>query len=112
LRPAKRLWPVGERPAFRVDLRNEGQRVFALAVEPLQPQRVAIDRRWQPWSVDAATGRKMAPLSPGGEFTDLSLVLPPETLPRLTSGLHRVEVAFVFEGIEVPSNSVEIEIVN
>ncbi|MBN2133538.1 MAG: hypothetical protein JW741_28820 [Sedimentisphaerales bacterium] len=111
LRPTKRLWRAGETLAFRVDLRNEGKRVFALAVEPLQPQRIAVDRQWQQRSAADPAGRKMAPFGPGSEFADLPLALPPEAMRRLTKGRHMVQIAFVFEGIEVRSNPVEIEIV-
>jgi hypothetical protein len=111
LRPTKRLWRAGEAPAFRVDLRNEGRRIFALAVEPLQPQRIAIDTQWRR-SASETEGRRVAPFGPGSEFIDLPLVLPPEAMGRLTEGRHIIRIAFVFEGIEVASNPVEIEIVN
>ncbi|MBN1361914.1 MAG: hypothetical protein JW993_15060 [Sedimentisphaerales bacterium] len=112
LRPVKRLWQAGETPVFKVDLRNQGKRIFALPVEPLQPQRVAIDRQWLNWPAPASSGVRMTSFGPGSDLADLPLSLPPEAARRLTEGRHIIQIAFVFEGIEVRSAPLEIEIVN
>lgn len=110
LRPTKRLWRVGETPTFRVDLRNGGQRVFALAVEPLRPDRIAIDRQWYQPPRAGVTGRKMVAFGPAADFADLPLILPSQMTHLLPKGRHVVQIAFRFEGIEVRSNPVEIDI--
>ncbi len=79
-------------------------------MEPLRPQRVAIDRRWLYRPSADITVARVVRFGPGSEFTDLPLTLWPEAMPRLTKGRHVVQIAFVFEGIEVKSNPVEIEI--
>lgn len=110
LRPTKRLWHAGETSIFRVDLRNRGPRVFALVVDPLRPDRISIDGKWQQRLAPDSTGRKIMPFGPASDFTDLPCTLPPQTASLLTQGRHTVRIAFVFEGIEVTSNPVEIEI--
>ena len=110
LRPMKRLWRAGETPAFKVDLRNQSQRLFPLACEPLRPYRISIDDQWRPWPSSGPTGTKMMPFGPGAEFTDLMLNLPQETARLLTRGRHVIKIGFLFEGIEVVSDVAEIEI--
>ncbi len=83
-----------------------------MALDPLRPHRIAIDRQWHQRPTAATTARKMVPFGPGSELADLPLTLPPEAMHPLTKGRHVVQIAFIFEGIEVRSNPVEIEIVN
>jgi len=52
----------------------------------------------------------MQALGPGVEILDLSAVLPHDARSLLTPGRHVIQVAFSFEGIEVVSNPVDIEI--
>lgn len=112
LKPVKRACPAGESPAFNIDLCNRGDRVFAfLHGEQAPVYRFAIDGRWRRWPEPApADGRTLA-LGPGVEVLDLPAALPADARPLLTNGRHVVQFAFSFEGIEVISNAVEIEIV-
>lgn len=110
LRPTKRLWHAGETPTFRVDLRNRGPRVFALTVDPLRPDRISINDKWHQRLAPDSAGRKVVPFGPASDFADLPWTLPPQAASLLTQGRHTVRIAFVFEGIEVTSNPVEIEI--
>jgi hypothetical protein len=112
LRPVKRVFPAGESPAFKVDLRNRGGRVFAFVKTDQAPlEEFAIDGRWRPWPDRPPTDGKIVAFGPGVEFPDLPLTLPANAQSDLVSGPHVVQVAFSFEGIEVVSNPVEIEIV-
>lgn len=111
LRPVKRACPAGESPAFKIDLRNRGSRVFAYVQSDRIPlDRFAIDGSWRPWPDRRPTSGKVLALAPGGELTDLLVTLPTNDQPHLPPGLHVVQVAFCFEGLEVVSNPVEIEI--
>ncbi|NLH43780.1 MAG: hypothetical protein GX448_18225 [Planctomycetes bacterium] len=112
LRPVKRAYPPGESPAFKVDLSNRGSRVFAFIQSEQAPlDRFAIDGRWKPWPSRPPTDGKTLALGPGVEFTELPAVLPADAQSSLTAGPHTIQVAFSFEGIEVVSNPVEIEII-
>lgn len=111
LRPTKRLWRVSETATFKVDLRNRSRRVFALVCEPLRPDGVSIDGQWRRWPESGPEGAKILPLGAGAERAGLVLSLPRETVYLLANGRHIIRVAFLFEGIKVVSNSVEIEIV-
>jgi hypothetical protein len=111
LRPTKRLWTAGETVTFKLDIRNQGKRLFAFdASQPVRAERVSLDGRWcrQPRPETAAA--KVQPLAPGAELADLMLALPRTPRLPLTPGYHAVAVAFMFEGIEVVSNSITIEI--
>jgi hypothetical protein len=111
LRPIKRSVAAGEAPAFKVDLRNQGGRVFTFLPDPQTPLRqFAVDGRWYPWMHRPTDGRTQ-PLGPGVEIVDMPVALPVDTPSLLTPGWHTVQVAFSFEGIEVVSNPVEIEMV-
>ena len=112
LRPNKRVCPVGESPAFHVDLGNHGRRVFAFLRGDQAPvRRFAIDGQWRPWPGPAPTDGKVQALSPGAEILDLPATLPADARTLLTPGRHVVQLALSFEGVEVVSNSVEIEVV-
>lgn len=112
LRPIKRIFPAGESPTFKVDLRNHGGRVFAVAKTEQAPlDQFAIDGRWHTWPDRPPTDGKILAFGPGVEFPDLPLTLPASAQPDLMPGPHAVQVAFSFEGVEVVSNAVEIEIV-
>jgi len=111
LRPTKRLWQSGEMPTFRLDLRNQGRRLFAFNVrEPICPDRVWLDGRWHRRRADEAAQAKMRPLAPAAELTDLTLRLPPEMGLALEPGRHTIQVAFDIEDLTVVSNPVEIEV--
>ncbi|MGE5296069.1 MAG: hypothetical protein ACM3VT_14695 [Solirubrobacterales bacterium] len=111
LRPIKRLIGDGEAPTFRVDLRNEGGRVFTFLPDPRTPlHQFAVDGRWYPWPHRPADGKTLA-LGPGVEIPDMAVTLPADTPSLLVPGWHSVQVAFSFEGVEVVSNAVDIEIV-
>lgn len=109
IRPAKRLWNPGETLLFKVDLRNGGKRVFAVS-EPVRAERVILDGRWRALVQSAGLQVKVHRLGPGAELADLVLSLPPATQLPLGPGRHQVQVALVFEGIEVTSGPVGIEI--
>lgn len=111
LRPIKRLVGDGESPTFKVDLRNQGGRVFTFLPDPRTPlHRFAVDGRWYLWPHRPTDGRTQA-FGPGVEIADMPLTLPADTPSLLAPGWHTVQVAFSFEGIEVVSNPVEIQIV-
>jgi hypothetical protein len=111
LRPIKRVCPAGESPAFKIDLRNQGGRVFAFVQGQQTPlDRFAVDDRWHPWPNRPPTDGRTLAFGPGVEFPDLPATLPGNAQSYLTPGPHVIQVAFSFEGIEVVSNPVEIEI--
>jgi hypothetical protein len=111
LRPTKRLWRTGETPAFKIDLRNQSKRIFSLAHEPLRPYRISVDGQWRQWPSSGPKGTKIVPLGPGAELTDLALNLPEGTARALPKGRHVIQIMFLFEGIKVVSNAVQIETV-
>ncbi len=111
LRPIKRLLSAGEAPTFKVDLRNQGGRVFTFLPDPQTPlHQFAVDGRWYPWPHRPTDG-KTQPLGPGVEIADMPVALPADTPLLLVPGRHTIQVAFSFEGIEVVSNPVEIEVI-
>ena len=111
LRPTKRLWPAGQDLAFKLDLRNQGKRLFAVDVaSPIQPQRVALDGIWYRLPERRRASAKVRPLLPSDEWADLALVVPGVGSLPLTSGYHSLAVGLVLEGIDVTSNAVTIEI--
>ncbi len=112
LRPVKRVCPAGESPTFKIDLRNRGERVFAfLGSEQVPLHGFAVDGQWRRRSSPAPVEGKARALGPGVEILDLAVVLPDEARALLTPGRHVVQLALSFEGVEVPSNPVGIEIV-
>jgi hypothetical protein len=112
LRPLRRACPAGEKPAFKVDLRNQGGRLFTyLQGEQAPLDRFAVDGCWRLWPDRPPTNGRILPLAPGIEFLELPATLPADAQSHLTPGPHVIQVAFSFEGIEVVSNPVEIEIV-
>jgi hypothetical protein len=111
LRPVKRIWPAGEPPAFKVDLRNQGTRIFAFPrSQDIPLHRFCVDGRWYRWPTSAATETRVWPLAPKVEFPDLPVTLPQTVCGPLRSGRHTIQVAFVLEGIEVISDPVGIEV--
>ncbi len=111
LRPTKRLWLTGEALTFKLDLRNQGQRLFAFDVrEPIRPSRIAVDGRWHHWRRDETSLAKIRPLGPGVEFADLTLTIPPEMDLPLGPGRHTIQVTLDFEDLTVISDPVRIEI--
>lgn len=111
LRPARRLWHLPEAPEFKVDLRNEGKRIFAFAASEQVPlHAIGVDGRWYACPRPVTAEGRARPLAPGAEFTGLPVVLTPDMDLPLAAGRHIIEVAFSFEGLEVVSNPVGIEI--
>lgn len=111
LRPTKWLWLTGEAPTFKLDLRNQGQRLFAFDVrEPIYPDRVAIDGRWYYRLQNRIHEAKIRPLEPGAEFADLTVAIPSEMDLPLGPGRHTIQVALDLEDISVVSGPVRIEI--
>ena len=111
LRSVKRLWTADESITFKLDLRNQGRRLFAFnAAQPIRTDRILWDGRWYRVPRPDTAPAKVRPLAPGSELTDLTLIVPRMARLPLTPGYHEVAVAFIFEGIEVVSNSVGIEI--
>lgn len=111
LRPTKRLWLAGEVLTFKLDLRNQGKRLFAFDVhEPIYPDRVAVDGRWYHRRQDRTNEAKIRPLGPGAELTDLTLAIPREMALPLGPGRHTIQVALDLEDITVVSEPVRIEI--
>jgi len=112
LRPVRRVCPGGESPTFKVDLRNRGGRIFAfLCGEQVPLHGFAVDGQWRRRPSPAPVVGKIRALGPGVEILDVTVALPDEARTLLTPGRHVVQLAFSFEGVEVPSNPVEIEIV-
>jgi hypothetical protein len=110
LRPTKRLWNQGETLTFRLDLRNQGTRLFTFdAQEPIRADRIAVNGRWLRWPRPDTATAKLRPFAPGTEFRDLTLTVPPAMRLPLDPGRHDIRVAFVFEGLEVHSHPVAIE---
>lgn len=111
LRATKRVWQRGEPPTFKVDLRNRGSRIFAFATCNAVPSyRVILNGRDYPVSNPPTTEATIKPLAPGGEFSNLPISLPPRVHTSLASGPHTIQIGFSFEGVEVVSNPVGIEI--
>lgn len=111
LRPTKRLWNPGETITFRLDLRNRGTRLFAFdSAEPIRADRLSLDGRWYRWPHPDTAAAKVRPFAPGVEFSDLTLALPRTIRLPLQPGRHDIRVAFIFEGIELHSNPVDIKI--
>ena len=111
LRPTRAVVAAGENPAFRIDLCNRGGRVFAfLCGEQAPVHQVSIDGRWRRWPDRPPTDGKIRALGPGVEVPDLPVILRGDARSFLSPGRHIVQFAFSFEGVEVVSNPVEIEI--
>lgn len=111
LRPEKRAWQAGEPLAFKVDLRNRGTRIFAFPRSAeVSPREFSVDGRWRRWPTPPVTACRMWPLAPKVEFPGLPVTLPERICGPLPRGRHTLEVAFAFEGIEVVSNPVRVEI--
>lgn len=111
LRPIKRLWAAGDTVTMKLDIRNQGKRLFAFdAAQPVQADRVLLDGQSYRGSRPTNAAAKVRPLGPDAEFTDLTLALPGTSHLPLTPGFHEIAVVLTFEGIAVVSNSVNIEI--
>jgi hypothetical protein len=112
LRPVKRICAAGESPTFKIDLCNRGGRVFAfLGGEHAPVHQFSIDGRGRRWPARPPTDGKAQALGPGVEVLDLPVTLPADAQSLLTPGRHIIQFAFSFEGVEVVSNPVEIEII-
>lgn len=112
LRPIKRVYASGDSPAFTVDLRNQGTRIFAFRQDQQAPlSAYCIDGHRRPWPQPVPRDGKVRAFGPGVEFADMPVTLPPEARSLLPPGRHVVRLAFSFEGVDVVSNPVEIEVV-
>jgi len=112
LRSSKHVYAPGENPTFAIDLRNRGGRIFAFrAGEEAPVSRFSIDGRWRRWPEKPRKDGRIRALGPGVEIADMAATLPKDARSLLTPGRHVVRLAFSFEGIDVVSNTVEIEIV-
>ena len=111
LRPDRRIWQVGERPGFKVDIRNQGKRIFAfLPFHQLQLCRIQFDGKRYQWPSPFMIDSPVWPLAPGAQFNDIAITLHERFKINLAPGRHIVRVVFLLEGIEVVSNPVGIEI--
>jgi hypothetical protein len=111
IRPIKRLWRAKESLVFRVDFRNQGKRGFAMLDDgSVHAERVLVDGRWYSRPRIGAVGGKPRMLGPGDSLEDLPLSLSQEMAIPLSSGSHTIQVAFLFEGLEVVSNAIDLEI--
>jgi hypothetical protein len=111
LRPTKRLWQKGEPLTFKLDLRNQGSRLFAFDVrEPVRPSSVAVDGRWYYQLRDETNLATIRPLAPQADLADLTLIVSPAMDLPLGPGLHTIQVALELEDLTVLSNPVGIEI--
>jgi len=111
-RPARHTYSAGESPAFTVDLRNGGSRIFAFRSGEQAPlSRYSIDGHWRPWPGYPPRDGKVQALRPGVEVRDMVATLPQEAHFLLTPGRHVVQVAFTFEGVDVVSDLIEIAII-
>lgn len=113
LRPDRRIWQMGERPSFKADIRNRGKRIFALLPShQLELCRIQFDDKRYQWPNPFMIDSSVWPLSPGAQFNDIAITLHEQFKINLTPGRHIVRVAFSFEGIEVVSNPIGIEILS
>lgn len=76
LRPDRRTWKVSERPSFKVDIRNQGKRIFAfLPLYQIELCRIQFDdKRYQvpsPFMIDSPVWS----LAPGSQFNDIAITL-------------------------------------
>lgn len=111
LRPVRRVWHAPEAPEFKIDLRNQGKRIFAFASSEQVPlHAIGVDGRWYACPRPMRAEGPVWPLAPGVEFAGLPVVLPSDTGLPLAAGRHTIQIAFSFEGLEVISNPVGIEI--
>jgi len=111
LRPTKRLWHPQETPTFKVDIRNLGRRTFAFAPsDPIPLHSVSLNGRKYPCPPRQARAARLQPLKPDMEFLDLPLRLPGEARLPLTPGRHVIQIALSFEGLEIASSPVGIEV--
>ena len=132
LRADKAKWTTNETPAFKLDVRNQGQREF-YAVQSQVTGRLEVDGVWYDWT--GGTNLKLSPLSPGREYYNIPVSLginwkatqewrdktqaPPLQIPlKLLPGKHTIRFAPEIRDITVkpkpqnnyvPSNPVEIE---
>jgi hypothetical protein len=94
-----------------VDFSNQGKRAFAFLDDgSVHAERVLLDNRWYNRPVLGPTGGKPVLLGPGDRLEGLSLYLVRDTALPLGPGPHTIQVAFLLEGLEIVSNSVDFEI--
>ena len=111
LRPTRRIWTQGETITFRLDIHNQGKRLFAFdAREPIHADRIDLDGRWHRLARPERTAAQVRSLAPGVELTDLAMAVPVTHGLPLGPGRHHLRVALLLEGVEVVSNPVAMEI--
>lgn len=111
LRPDKRVWQAGETPTFKMDIRNQGQRMFAFPPSHIQQIcRIQFDGRWYYWPVPVMIDSAVWPLASAVQFDDIPIALDVQFGIKITAGRHVVRVALALEGVQVVSNPVGIKI--
>ncbi len=111
LRPDKRVWQTGETPTFKIDMRNQGQRMFAFPPSHIQQIcRIQFDGRWYYWPNPVMIDGSVWPLAPGIKFDDIPIALDVQFGINITPGRHIIRVALALEGVQVVSNPVGIKI--
>ena len=111
LRLDKRVWQADEIPTFRMDIRNQGERIFAfLPSQQAQLYKIQFDGTWYQGSEPPMVSSPVWPLAPGLCFHGLPVKLHDRFGLDLRPGRHVVRVCFSVEGIEVVSNPVGIKI--
>jgi hypothetical protein len=111
MRPIRTAWQAGESLVFRVSLRNGGKRSFALLDDgTVHAERILLDGRWYDRPLLGPVEGKFRLLGPGDQIGDMPLSISKEMALPLGSGLHTMQIAFLLEGLEVVSNSVEFEV--
>lgn len=113
LRPDKRTWQTGQTPKFRLDIRNEGKRVFTfLPSHRLQLCQIQFDGKWYSWPSPVMIDSPVWPITPGSELSDIPITLHKRYGINLATGKHIVRIAFSPEGVRAESNPVGITILS
>jgi len=111
LRPDKRVWQTGETPTFKIDIKNNGRRMFAFPPSHIQQIcRIQFDGKWYHWPNPIMIDGSLWPLAPGVQFDDIPIALHEQFGIKITPGRHIIHVAFSLEGVQVVSNSVSIKV--
>jgi len=111
LKPEKRKWLASETPAFNLDVRNHGSRIFAFFPDHQQQLcRIRFDEKWYQWPRPVMIDSPVWSLPAQSRFENIRIRLLDQFGIDITAGKHIVRAAFYFEGIEVVSNPVGIEV--
>ncbi len=110
-RADKQVWQSDEIPAFKLDIRNHGQRMFAFPPSHMQQIcKIQFDGKWYHWPSPVMIDSSVWPLAPGLQFDDIPIMLHKEFGIKITPGRHIVRIAFALEGVEIVSNPVGIKV--